>query len=281
MYYQGKYHNSKRVSSNLIKYNKNSDVNVYFSPQTKVLSDKIIPLIEASTESINVSVFFLTHKDVTGALIEAKRRGVSVKIIIDASGASNEYTKYEFLRMAGIPVKIENWGGKLHSKAATIDNKILILGSMNWTSAGENRNDENTILINDQKLANQFNSFFQDIWNSIPDKWLKERPSAESIFSVNSCNDGIDNDYDDRIDNLDSACINKTNELNKLPPIYIVNKTEGSKLIKGNISKGGKKIYHLPNQKYYDKVNIDLKKGEYFFANEKEAIKLGFRKSKI
>ena len=152
---------------------------------------------------------------------------------------------------------------------------------MNWTSAGENRNDENTILINDQKLANQFNSFFQDIWNSIPDKWLKERPSAESIFSVNSCNDGTDNDYDDRIDNLDSACINKTNELNKLPPIYIVNKTEGSKLIKGNISKGGKKIYHLPNQKYYDKVNIDLKKGEYFFANEKEAIKLGFRKSKI
>ena len=281
MYYQGKYHNSKGESSNLIKYNKNSDVNVYFSPQTKVLSDKIIPLIEASTKSINVSVFFLTHKDVTGALIDAKRRGVSVKIIIDASGASNEYTKYEFLRMAGIPVKIENWGGKLHSKAATIDNKILILGSMNWTSAGENRNDENTILINDQKLATQFNSFFQDIWNSIPDKWLKERPSAESIFSVNSCNDGIDNDYDDRIDNLDSACLNKTNELNKLPPIYIVNKTEGSKLIKGNISKGGKKIYHLPNQKYYDKVNIDLKKGEYFFANEKEATKLGFRKSKI
>ena len=120
MYYQGKYHNSKRVSSNMIKYNKNSDVNVYFSPQTKVLSDKIIPLIEASTESINVSVFFLTHKDVTGALIEAKRRGVSVKIIIDASGASNEYTKYEFLRMAGIPVKIENWGGKLHSIRTTL-----------------------------------------------------------------------------------------------------------------------------------------------------------------
>lgn len=281
MYQEGKFHNTKSLRSDLVKFNNNNKVELYFSPQTKVLTEKIIPLIDSAEEIINVSVFFLTHKGVAGALIEAHRRGVDVRVIIDASGASNEYTKFQFLRIAGIPLKIENWGGKLHSKAASIDENILILGSMNWTSAGENINDENTLFIRDSKLVEEYDSFFNEIWNSIPDVWLKDRPSAESPASLGSCFDGIDNNFDDRIDSLDVNCKNLSNIVNELPPIYIVKKEEGSNLIKGNISKNGTKIYHLPNQKYYDRVEVDLNRGEYFFANENEAIKLGFRKSKI
>ena len=281
MYQEGKFHNTKSLRSDLVKFNKNNKVKLYFSPQTKVLTEKIIPLIDSAKDKINVSVFFLTHKGVAGALIEAHRRGVEVRVIIDASGASNEYTKFQFLRIAGIPLKIENWGGKLHSKAASIDENILILGSMNWTSAGENINDENTLIISDSKLVQEYDSFFNEIWNSIPDIWLKDRPSAESPASTASCFDGIDNNYDNRIDSLDGNCKNLSNIVNELPPIYIVKKEEGSNLIKGNVSKNGNKIYHLPNQKYYNRVKIDLNRGEYFFANENEARKLGFRKSKI
>ena len=281
MYKDGKFHKAKSVQTDLTKYNENHKVKVYFSPQTKVLTKKIIPLINSAKQTINVSVFFLTHKGVAGALIEAHRRGVDVRVIIDASGASNEYTKFQFLRIAGIPLKIENWGGKLHSKAASIDEKILILGSMNWTSAGENVNDENTLIIHDSRLVEEYDSFFSEIWDSITDAWLNDRPSAESPASVNSCFDGIDNNYDDRIDSLDLNCENQSNIVNELPPVYIVKKEEGSRLIKGNISKNGTKIYHLPNQKYYNSVKIDLNNGEYFFANENEARKLGFRRSKI
>lgn len=281
MYQEGKFHNTKSLRSDLVKFNKNNKVKLFFSPQTKVLTEKIIPLIDSAKKTINVSVFFLTHKGVAGALIEAHRRGVDVRVIIDASGASNEYTKFQFLRIAGIPLKIENWGGKLHSKAASIDENILILGSMNWTSAGENINDENTLIIHDSKLVEEYDSFFNEIWNTIPDIWLKDRPSAESPASITSCFDGIDNNYDDRIDSLDLNCKNLSNIVNELPPIFIVKKEEGSSLIKGNISKNGSKIYHLPNQKYYNRVKIDLNSGEYFFANENEARKLGFRKSKI
>jgi micrococcal nuclease len=52
-------------------------------------------------------------------------------------------------------------------------------------------------------------------------------------------------------------------------------------LIKGNISSGGGKIYHLPNQKYYDKVVIDESKGERWFCSEKEAVEAGWRNSKL
>jgi micrococcal nuclease len=50
--------------------------------------------------------------------------------------------------------------------------------------------------------------------------------------------------------------------------------------IKGNISKDGEKIYHLPNCASYSKTVIDESKGEKWFCSEEEAIKSGFRKAK-
>ena len=56
--------------------------------------------------------------------------------------------------------------------------------------------------------------------------------------------------------------------------------TEGC-LIKGNISYyGGKKIYHVPGQKYYDVTEINEAAGERWFCTEEEAIAAGWRKSK-
>ncbi len=51
--------------------------------------------------------------------------------------------------------------------------------------------------------------------------------------------------------------------------------------IKGNISRSGEKIYHIPRQRYYYKTVIDESKGERWFCSEKEAIDAGWRKSKI
>ena len=51
--------------------------------------------------------------------------------------------------------------------------------------------------------------------------------------------------------------------------------------IKGNISyNNGKKIYHVPGQKYYDETIINESAGERWFCSEEEAIAAGWRKSK-
>ena len=50
-------------------------------------------------------------------------------------------------------------------------------------------------------------------------------------------------------------------------------------MIKGNINKKGFKIYHMPNQESYKDVKINLKKGEKYFATEKEAQDEGFSKA--
>jgi micrococcal nuclease len=50
-------------------------------------------------------------------------------------------------------------------------------------------------------------------------------------------------------------------------------------VIKGNISSGGEKIYHLPGCAYYDKTRIDEARGERWFCSEAEAIAAGWRKA--
>ena len=50
--------------------------------------------------------------------------------------------------------------------------------------------------------------------------------------------------------------------------------------IKGNISRSGVRIYHMPNGTYYGRTKISESKGERWFCSEREARKAGWRKSK-
>jgi endonuclease YncB( thermonuclease family) len=54
----------------------------------------------------------------------------------------------------------------------------------------------------------------------------------------------------------------------------------GKCLIKGNISRKGVRIYHIPGGAYYDRTRIDEAKGERWFCNEAEARNSGWRRSK-
>lgn len=47
--------------------------------------------------------------------------------------------------------------------------------------------------------------------------------------------------------------------------------------IKGNVSRSGAKIYHLPGMATYGSVLIDPDKGERMFCSEDEAVRAGWR----
>lgn len=50
--------------------------------------------------------------------------------------------------------------------------------------------------------------------------------------------------------------------------------------IKGNVSRSGERIYHLPGQSYYDATRISLTRGERWFCTEAEARAAGWRKAR-
>ena len=184
-----------------------SIVSVYFSPTDKVITEKIIPLINNAHKYIYVPAFVITHKRFTQALINAKLRGVDVRIILDATNARNQHTTHETMRKNNILVKTENYAGKMHAKSILIDDNYLIIGSMNFSKSGESRNDENILIIENPYLTKYYKDFFNYLWQKIPDIWLTKNAASESHDSLGSCFDGIDNDFDGKIDSTDSGCM--------------------------------------------------------------------------
>ena len=94
----------------------------------------------------------------------------------------------------------------MHSKSMIIDDKYTIIGSMNFSYSGENKNDENLIVIKNSEITKQYKDFFLYQWSRIDDKWLKLNARAEGKDSIGSCTDGLDNNYDGLIDTDDPAC---------------------------------------------------------------------------
>lgn len=205
----GKFHTQKvSIENPEIKIN-NTSLKVYFSPQDKATRNAIIPIINNAKKYIYIPTFVLTDKMVVEALTNAHKRGVEIKIIIDALNASGKHSKHQILRDAGIKVKTENYAGKMHSKSMIVDDQYTIIGSMNFSYSGENKNDENLIVIKDSEISKFYKEFFLYQWNKIDNKWLKFNARAEGTDSIGSCSDGLDNNYDGLTDIDDPACKNK------------------------------------------------------------------------
>jgi len=197
---------SKYKKLNYIDFT-NSILEIYFSPKGDIFQNAILPNIQKAKKSIYVSAFYLTDNEMIEELILAKNRGVEVLIILDATSASNFRKKVEKLRKAKIPTAIEDWGGKNHEKTIAIDDEILISGSCNFSKSGFYKNDENVIVIKNSNLTQFYQDYFLYLINSINKRFLIDFPHAEGLDSKNSCHDGIDNNYDGKIDKKDIYCI--------------------------------------------------------------------------
>ena len=193
-----------KVANNLNQ--DNSDIKVYFSPQDRIYENVLANLIQNAKKNIYVSAFYLTERNMIFDLIQAKARNVEVLVILDAVGANNFKDRVNLLRRNNIPVIIENWGGKNHEKTILIDNEILVFGSCNFSKNGFLKNDENMVVVKNSAIAKFYSDYFLYLFNSIDKKFLKFFPRAESFDSKNSCYDGLDNNYDGKVDNLDVGC---------------------------------------------------------------------------
>lgn len=208
--YNGFFHTDKqKQNKDIVVPDNNTKIKVLFSPQDKIIDNEIITIIQKAKKSIYIPIFFITHKEIKDELIKAHKRGIDIKVINDATNAHSKYTIHKELRKSGIKVKTENYAGKMHMKAMFVDGRISIIGSMNFTKSANNKNDENVLIIDNEEIAKFFEKTFIYLWEKIPSKYEHFDPRAESLESIGSCYDGIDNNFDNRIDSEDVGCIIK------------------------------------------------------------------------
>lgn len=151
-------------------------VQACFSPQGKC-SSHILREIDHAKKEILVAVYAFTSDDLAGALVLAKRRGVTVQVIIDREfDAANDKSKGKLLESQKIPVRRtsgvkspERDGGLMHQKFAVIDRQLVFSGSYNWTHSADKFNHENLLLFRDAgPLAEEYRKVFSLLWEQKP-----------------------------------------------------------------------------------------------------------------
>lgn len=133
-------------------------VELYFSPSDNV-STKIKQTIQTANYSVDVAMLTFKDANIATEIITKNNAGVSCFALLHDNVGSSEYSN---LNNAGVPVHVNNQSGVLHHKYAIIDasnsnsDPIVITGSQNWNDNTEPDYDDNTLIIHDYTIAQQY-----------------------------------------------------------------------------------------------------------------------------
>lgn len=144
---------------------------LYFMPyEQKNALDTLIKTIESSKQSIDISIFSFTNREIAKALKNAARRGVKIQIIYDyENNINNPYSTIGYLSkynnintclLKGKPARNNKYNGIMHQKMAIIDTKAIIIGSANWSKNAFENNYELLLKSNDKEMIDKAKNYF-------------------------------------------------------------------------------------------------------------------------
>jgi len=140
-------------------------LDVWYAPEDEPLK-LVVQLYDRATRYIFVAVYGLTSPMAVKALVEAKRRGVDVRVITDRGRLEDDkqQTAVNALRLAGIPIKVNRHDALMHLKQVVVDDEITTNGSMNHTTSGNRYNDERLDVIHDHAITVKAREKFLSMW---------------------------------------------------------------------------------------------------------------------
>ena len=128
---------------------------VYFSPNHGA-TGAVVDALNGAKVAVVVQAYSFTSAPIARALVEAHDRGVDVQVILDRKETGTKYSSADFLAHAGIVTFIDGAHAIAHNKVMVIDGLAVITGSFNFTTAAEQRNAENLLVIRDRSLAARY-----------------------------------------------------------------------------------------------------------------------------
>jgi phosphatidylserine/phosphatidylglycerophosphate/cardiolipin synthase-like enzyme len=135
-------------------------VQVYFSPKGGA-TEAVVNALDHATNRILVQAYSFTSAPIAQSLVEARRRGVKVAVILDDSQRTEKYSAADFLAHNNIRTLIDAQHAIAHNKIIIIDGYVVLTGSFNFTRAAEEKNAENLLVINDPALARKYDANWQ------------------------------------------------------------------------------------------------------------------------
>lgn len=163
----------EKIKRSTNKASKGNTLHTMASYNGHHVAEKYIELIKEAKHSIVITTpyFIAKNKEVMNALMEAQKRGVTVKILWSYKPDIPliKEAAYPYIRQAvNNGIKVYGYKkGMFHGKLMLIDNELTVIGTTNFTSRSFNINDEMNLYIHGGSIVGQVNeALTEDFHNS-------------------------------------------------------------------------------------------------------------------
>jgi len=134
-------------------------------------------MIHEAKHSVHVMMFEMGYYDkypntpsnlLVRELIDAKKRGASVEVILEIKEGEDRTTKRnrhtgKILSDGGVKVIYDSPLKTTHAKFLVVDGQLTLLGSTNWTYYALTNNNETSVLIRSKEVARALVEYFNHV----------------------------------------------------------------------------------------------------------------------
>jgi phosphatidylserine/phosphatidylglycerophosphate/cardiolipin synthase-like enzyme len=176
-------------------------VECYFSP-TDGTNAKILSTIAGAQSTACAAVMSMTRSELGAALVSQHTAGKNVKVIINDSAGAASAVFNNLKKNLQNKARYHCFQEIFHHKYFLRDPEpgsstaAVLTGSHNWSASAERFNDENTLIIYDQEIANlyyqEFSQRFRDLDNDCkPSSWNSQNKQTLAFSIFPNPNNGV------------------------------------------------------------------------------------------
>ena len=141
-------------------------IEVAFSPEAGAEA-LVLKVIGSARQSIRLAGYSFTSPAIVRSLMDAKRRGVDVKVLLDDKGNRGQASiaAMNLIVGVGIPLRVVSAYAIHHDKYVVVGGKHTETGSFNYSQAAAKSNSENVVVIWDNPtVAGRYLTHWESRW---------------------------------------------------------------------------------------------------------------------
>lgn len=142
------------------------NVQVGFSPEGSARA-LVLQTIAGARKSIRMIGYSFQAPDIVQALVDAKKRGVDVRVVVDKKRNQNK-ASLKAMNLAaanGIQLRIDGHYHIQHDKTIVVDERTVETGSFNFAPSAETENSENVVILSNMPdIARQYVAHWESRW---------------------------------------------------------------------------------------------------------------------
>lgn len=148
-----------------------SRVESYFSPSDNTHS-QILKTLKSADTDLSVGTMLITKTDLAYAIRDKHEAGVKATVLVKDEASCTDPVVDILRNSLQEKFRVAGEAGIMHHKYVIVDQSdasadpIILTGSHNWSNSAQFRNDENTLIIHNQDLANQYYQEYMNRYNA-------------------------------------------------------------------------------------------------------------------